>query len=133
MESAVLVDSNVFIDLLRQRRDPATELLSRSEIDDLATCGMVRLEVVRGLIHPKLRRAVEEFMSVMLNVITDNKLWEEATELAWKLDRQGRTIPTPDLVIAASALRIDAAVLTFDRHFDAVPGLRIYHTLEELG
>jgi predicted nucleic acid-binding protein len=42
-----------------------------------------------------------------------------------KLDRQGITIPGPDLVIAASALRLGAAVMTSDAHFNRIEGLRV--------
>jgi predicted nucleic acid-binding protein len=61
----------------------------------------------------------------MINVPCDNRLWKDATDLAWKLDRQGITIPGPDVVIAASALRLDAAVMTSDAHFSRIDGLRV--------
>ncbi len=41
-------------------------------------------------------------------------------------------MPAQDIIIAACAIRADAAVLTYDRHFDAIPGLRVVHSLEEL-
>ena len=64
-------------------------------------------------------------MDVMINVPSDNRLWSSATDLAWKLVRQGITIPGPDLVIAASALRLGAAVMTSDAHFSRIEGLRV--------
>ena len=42
-----------------------------------------------------------------------------------KLDRQGITLPGPDLVIAASAMRLGAAVMTSDEHFSRIDGLRV--------
>jgi predicted nucleic acid-binding protein len=132
MESAVLVDSCVFITLLKQRRDPAEELMEHLQLEDLVTCGMVRLEVVRGIAIPRVRRAMEGFFNVMRNVVTDNKLWEEATELACQLQRNGMNLPAQDILIAACALREDVAVLTYDKHFKAIPGLRLYGSLDEL-
>lgn len=41
------------------------------------------------------------------------------------MDRQGHMIPLTDIVIAACALEEGAAVLTNDRHFELVPGLRV--------
>jgi predicted nucleic acid-binding protein len=61
----------------------------------------------------------------MQYVVTDHSLWDKATELAWTLDREGRMIPAQDALIAACALRVDAAVHTFDRHFEWVPGLEV--------
>jgi predicted nucleic acid-binding protein len=132
MENVVLVDSCVLIGLLREGRDPAVELLQRSPATDLATCGMVRVEVIRGLVAPRLRRAVEGFMNVMRNVPTDNRLWEEATDLAWELDRKGMVLPAQDVVIACCARRIGAAVLTWDAHFGRIPNLRVLRSLEEM-
>ena len=131
MGNVVLVDSSVLIGLLREGRDPAAELLGRAPSTDLATCGMIRLEVVRGLTIPRVRRAVEGFMNVMRNVPTDNRLWEEAAAQAWELDRQGIVLPAQDILIACCARRIDAAVLTWDRHFSQIPNLRVLKAFED--
>ena len=132
MESPVLVDSCVFITLLKTRRDPGEELMGRLDLTDLATCGMVRLEVIRGLATPRARQRMDAFFDVMQNVTTDNSLWEEACELGWHVTRSGNNMPAQDLIIAACALRVKAAVLTYDRHFDAIPGLTVLHSLDEI-
>lgn len=125
MNQEVLIDSNVYIELLRSGRDPAAAIYARYESVDVVTCGMVQLEVLRGVKVLKHRHWLEETFALMMNVPTDNSLWNEAMELAWKLDRQGKTIPAQDLLIAACALRADAAIHTLDRHFLAVPGLTV--------
>lgn len=128
MDRDVLIDSNVYIDLMRAGRDPARAIYGRYESVDLVICGMVKLEVLRGVKVPKAKKRMEEMFSLMQWVETDFGLWESATTLAWQLDRQGTTLPGADLVIAAAALRADAAIHTFDRHFDAVPGLEVFRT-----
>ena len=132
MESPVLVDSSVFITLLKTRRDPGIELISRLDLTDLATCGMVRLEVIRGIGNPRARRKMDAFFDVMRNVITDDNLWGDVCELGWQVTRKGCNVPAKNLIIATCALRIGAVVLTYDRHFDAIPGLRVLHSLDEL-
>jgi predicted nucleic acid-binding protein len=132
MAGVALVDSSVFIRLLRDRLDPATELTRRARELDLATCGMVRLEVIRGIKHPKVRERIEGFMDVMNCVPTDNRVWDDAAELAWQLDRRGLTLPAPDILIAACARRIEASVLTFDGHFFDIPGLPVFAKLNDL-
>ncbi len=120
-----MVDTNVYIDLLRSNRD-AVDILYRWAGDrNLAVCGMIRLEVLRGVKSLKLLTRLTAFMDVMCNVPSTFNLWSEATDLAWKLDRQGITIPGPDVVIAASALRLGAAVMTSDAHFSRIEGLRV--------
>ena len=132
MESPVLVDSSIFITLLKTRRDPGRELLARMDLTDIATCGMVRLEVIRGLATRRARQRMDAFFNVMRNIPTDNELWEEACELGWQVTRKGHNMPAQDIIIAACALRARAAVLTYDGHFDAIPGLRVVHSLDEL-
>lgn len=125
MEKPVLVDSNVFIDLLRSGLDPAEELTRQISLTDLATCGMVRVEVLRGIKDPGIRTGVSRFLNVLQNVPTDNRLWDQTAELAWELDRQGWVIPAADVVIACAARRISAVVLTNDKHFARIPGLAV--------
>lgn len=125
MENDILVDSNVFIDLLKFGRDPSQVMGEWAGGSNLAMCGMVRLEVLRGIKSLKQLTKISAFMDVMVNVPSDNRLWVAATELAWKLDRMGLMIPGADVVIAASALRLDAAVLTSDAHFAQIDGLRV--------
>lgn len=123
--SNILVDSNVYIDLLRHRKDAAAVLHAWAGERELVVCGMVRLEVLRGIRSLRLRAALAAFMDVMLNVPCDGRLWQEATDLAWALDRRGTTIPGTDALIAASALRLHAAVLTSDSHFACIDKLEV--------
>lgn len=132
MESLVLVDSCIYITLSKRRLDPSVVILERLQLEDIVTCGMVRLEVIRGIALPKARTHMESFFDVMQNVPTDNKLWEEACELGWKVTRNGNNMPAQDIIIAACALRVGAAVLTHDGHFDHIPGLRVLHSFDEM-
>jgi predicted nucleic acid-binding protein len=121
MGSEALVDSCVYISLMRAGREPAAWL--GRHFEDLYTCGMVRLEVLRGQREPKSHDLLAEFFDVMCNVPSDNKIWEDAAELAWKMDRRGQRIPGTDALIAACALRAQVPILTEDKHFDFVPNL----------
>jgi predicted nucleic acid-binding protein len=127
MASEVLVDSSVYISLLKTGRDAVSTLYQWAEMEDrnLAVCGMVRLEVLRGVKIPKFHQAISALMDVMVNVPTDHRLWGEASHLAWTLDRKGVVIPGPDAVIAACALRLGATVMTSDAHFSSIEGLRV--------
>jgi predicted nucleic acid-binding protein len=127
MASEILVDSNVYIDLLRSGRDAVATLYDWAEERDrsFVICGMIRLEVLRGIKALKARQRVSALMDVMINVPSDHRLWKAATDLAWNMDRKGIVIPGPGLVIAASALRLGATVMTSDVQFSKVDGLRV--------
>jgi len=127
--SPVLADSSFYISLLRQGRDPLRALAEAAAVRDLAICGVVRCEVGRALKPHKLRRKFHSSWDVMINVPTDTRLWDEAEQTLWELDRRGAVIPLTDAVIACCARRIGAVVLTYHHHFSQIPGIRATHEL----
>ncbi len=122
--SPVLVDSSWYIGHMRAGRRPLWELQPIEFTRDIATCGIVRAEVARGIRDPAVLKKFQARWDVMLYVPTDDKLWLEAETLAWQLDRRGVVLPLTDIIIACCARRIGAVVLTFDTHFSHIPGIR---------
>lgn len=125
MDKPILVDTNVYIRLLRQNRDPAAAFFEHFDTVHLVTCGMIRLEVLRGIRHERTRDRLGRFMDTMQYVPTDPALWDEAALLAWRADRAGYVIPNTDAFIAACAIRRSAAILTHDIDFQRIPGLAV--------
>jgi predicted nucleic acid-binding protein len=89
----------------------------------LATCGAIRCEVGRGIREPAARKLLRRVWSSMLYIPTDNRLWEATEELLWQLDRKGTMVPVIDALIAESARRVGAVILTLDPHFQLIPGI----------
>ncbi len=109
---------------MKTGRDPMHELQTIAMVRDLATCGVVRSEVGRGIREPSLLRKFQARWDVMLYVPTDNALWEDVELTAWKLTRAGQNLPLTDIVIGCCARRIGAVVLTYDKHFSVIPGVK---------
>jgi predicted nucleic acid-binding protein len=130
MAGRALVDSSFFIGCLRAGGDPLEELAGHSDDWELLTCGVVQVEVLRGMKQKKAHQRMVNYMGCMLYVPTLNAVWERAAALAWDLDRLGRTMQVTDLLIASCALESDAAVLTFDSVFLNVPDLRTIRMLD---
>jgi len=125
METRVLIDSNVYIGFLRKGEDPIVKLEEKVSLLDVVCCGVVKAEVMRGIKSVRLRARLGHFFSITQMVGTSARLWDEVWQLAWKLDRQGSVLPLTDIIIASCALREGAAVMTSDRHFEQIPGLRV--------
>lgn len=125
MEPLVLIDSNVYIDFLNAGADPVREISRQLALDDIACCGVVKAEVLRGVKGPKQRDRLDEFFAVTQMLATPASLWDEVWQLAWKLDRQGKVLPLQDIVIGCCALRASASVMTHDKHFQEIDGLRV--------
>ena len=129
MAKLVLPDSNIYIDAVRTGIDPFQQFAGFLNDWEFATCGMIVLEVCRGLREPvRLQRFREQF-AVMVYLPASNAIWDQATQLGWSLDRQDQVIPATDLLIAATALKTGATVLTRDAHFHQIPGLRVIDRL----
>ena len=115
---------------MRAGQDPLRALALTAATRDLAICGVVRCEVGRALLPARVREKFAAAWNVMINVPTDNRLWGEVERTAWELDRKGRVLPLTDIVIACCAVRIGAVVLTHDKHFYEIPGLRVIEQLD---
>lgn len=125
----ILVDSTVYIDLLRQREDPRAALAQLLRAGGLGCCEIVRLEVLRGIIAPAFRIEMEEFFDLVPDLPLNAEVWRRALDLGWTLDRKGEVLPLTDLLIAACALQHGAALVSSDRHFTRIPGLKLWKNL----
>lgn len=121
----VLVDSSVYIDLLRRGADPISALAERFEPTEIVGCDVVRCEVLRGVIRPKAHEELATFFDLLVHVTMDHRAWHQTEELAWRLDRRGRIVPLTDLIIAVCAMQANAEVLTHDNHFRMIPSLAL--------
>ena len=121
----LLVDSSAYIDLMRAGGDPRQRLLPFLREGVLYNCGVVRAEVLRGMKSPKARDGMEAFFDIIPEVPSDARLWHYVAHLGWELGRKGKWPPVTDLVIAASALRVGARLVSLDAHFEDVPDLEI--------
>mgnify|MGYP000856100620 CR=1 FL=1 len=123
MSRTVLVDSSFYIEKLKKREDPLAYLATLGQSRDIAICGMVKAEVGRGLRNPKVLTWYQEAWSKMLYIDDGFKRWEATLALVWELDRKGIVLPLTDVHIAACAMHAGAVILTYDPHFQMIPGI----------
>ena len=67
---------------------------------------------------------MQRLFAAMIDIPLSNHLLEGATELAWRMDRDGFIASVPDLIIAQAAMQADATLITRDRAFARIPGLK---------
>lgn len=126
----VLVDSSYFIRMETQRRDPLAELTDLELDYDFAINGIVWAEVLRGRSDPHVRDRYEKAFTLTRLLHLSAAGWQRVARLAWDLDRRGEVIPLTDIVIGVTALEHGACVLTFDKHYQRIPGLVAVSELE---
>ncbi len=125
MATAALVDSSFFVRQQRHGMDVFAELRAWADHHELLTCGMVRLEVLRGLRSEPVLRRYTELFAALRDVPTTARTWEIATGIARTLERKGTPIPPQDSLIAAHALEAGAVLIALDFDFRRVPGLTV--------
>jgi predicted nucleic acid-binding protein len=125
----ILLDSSIFIGWTRRGINPLDLLHRQLHANELVSCGIVRCEVLRGTVKPKAQAELNALFDVIPEIPTTAKIWQQAAEIAWELDRKGSVLPLPDIIIAACALSEDATVITTDTHFTKIPKLKIRREL----
>jgi hypothetical protein len=119
-----LLDTSVAIDHLRGS-SPAVDLLSGliEAEESLLASEIVRFELLAG-VREKEVEALEQFFSALSWVPVGEEVARAAGSLAQRHRRAHGGIDDADYLIAATALLLDAELLTTNvRHFPMVAGL----------
>jgi predicted nucleic acid-binding protein len=121
----VIIDTSVWVDYLRGTQNAQTDAVDHLLDTGRATiCGAIEAELVAGLRNRAEREELSSLLEGCDYLDTARADWRRAGELAGQLRDRGWTIPLSDLIIAALALSHDQLLLTADRHFKHIPGLR---------
>lgn len=120
-----VLDTSVAIDHLRGL-DSAVTLL-RSLVDDdetIAASEVARFELLAG-VHDEEKDALEQFFSTLSWIPVDEEIARTAGLLAREHRKSYSGIDDADYLIAATALALDAELLTTNvRHFPMLEGVR---------
>ena len=125
----VLVDTSVWIDVLRRRS--RVRLEDEVDFDDIVTCLPVVQEVLQGIDEDRPFRAARDAMLALpiVEAPLGVAVVEEAVDLYRRARRAGLTVRSSvDCLIAACALRHGLTVLHRDRDY---PSLARVSTLAE--
>jgi predicted nucleic acid-binding protein len=115
-----LLDSSVAIDYLRGREEAFAAVAAAAE---LAASELTRFEVLAGL-RPGEEDATEDLFALPHWIPVDEGISRRAAALARTHRASHSGIEDADYLIAATALELDARLLTTNvRHFPMLPGL----------
>lgn len=129
----VVLDTNAY-GKFKAGEPGAVALLRRVPVVGL--CSIVLGELLSGFVVGSREAANREELRRFLGrprvrlLAVDEEVAEHYAAVYRSLKRSGQPIPTNDMWIAATALRHDLAVFTYDRHFRYVEGLLTGSALE---
>lgn len=120
--SLILIDSSVWIDYYRPRGPERLKRHVQEALEEnrVATIGLIAVEVLQGAPNVSSFAALrEDFLGFQWLELTQD-LWLEAAQLGNTLRHSGVSIPTTDIVIAATALHYKAILWHRDEDFTRV-------------
>lgn len=119
--SVTVLDTTVLIDVLRGNEAAVAWLSSH---DEVPVCSEVtRAEVLRG-VRSSERSATERLLNALRWIPVDERVSRRAGELG-RAHRRRHTLAVADLLIAATAMELDATLATANtKHFPMFPRLR---------
>jgi len=125
-KDGVIVDTSVLIDFLKgedQVFNAVTRLLEKKHI---AITGIIIAELLQGIKNTKEEQIIAELLTGIEIFEADTALWIKAGRLSASLRRKGINLPLTDVVIATLAIEHNFSVFTLDKHFEQIPGVKIY-------
>ena len=123
----LLLDTCAWVEYFKPRssslKQTVEELLLTEQV---CACGPVLYELSQGIQSEKERALLRNAFGALVYVEMNEALWFKAGELSALVKKQGKTIPLSDILIASLALEHDLTILTVDKHFEQIPGLKLY-------
>lgn len=125
----VLIDSDAYFFFIKGNTKIKQELEKANKVYlSVIVIGELLAAFKKGKKEEKNRQLLDRFISKKTVEIID--IGRETTEFyantKYILEKKGKPIPTNDLWIASQTLENGAVLLTFDKHFLKVAGLRIW-------
>lgn len=123
-----LLDTNIVSYFLRARSPAVRRNIERATLKTLAISVITQAEVLYGLERisaTALQRATaEDFFSKVSVLDWNPPAARSYAKLRTAQERKGRPLSTEDMLIAAQALAEDLTLVTHDRAFSFIDGLR---------
>ena len=107
----------------RQTRAQVREALDPLLLEgEVATCGIIDLELLYSATSPATYKALAEALRGMPRVVLDEATVELALQVQGKLAQrsQHRAVPLPDLLVAACAESAGLTVLHYDADYERI-------------
>ncbi|MBI5185789.1 MAG: PIN domain-containing protein [Nitrospinae bacterium] len=122
----VLADTSVWIEFFKNKSDAGKRLEGLISGGIVFVCGIVMFELLQGVKSETERAAIKSALSGLPHIEMSASLWEKSAQISASLKKDGLTIPLSDIFIAALAMEHNLAVFTLDKHFEKIPGVKIY-------
>lgn len=115
-----LPDTSVWVHYFRRPVRPRLQLRIQelTVSDSLATCDVVRLELLRGARDDDEFTRIDRLLNAARRLPTGDREWEEAIRLGYRLKRVGVAVSVTDLLVAVVAMTYNVILVHADDGFE---------------
>lgn len=110
----ILADTNVIIDFWNKPTEPARKIFDEN---DIATCGVIKAELLRGSNSEKQFSQIENALRDFSYLPFSESDWPSLAKQFITLKQNGLAVPFQDAMIAYLAIKNNCEVWTNDKHF----------------
>ncbi len=126
MIGELMLDTNAVSALVKGQASRLAALLDKQAFCiSVITEAELRFGLARRPVNPDLRRIVEQFLATAMVKPWDSNCAQRYALLRAELETRGTPLAPMDLLIAAHALTEGCTLVSADKAFAQVPGLRV--------
>jgi len=126
LKDNILADTSVWIEFFKARSATGDALEKLIKEHRVWTCGIVLFELIKGVKSEAEKTSILETLLSLEYIEMSPLLWKNAGEVAASLKKAGKNLPMSDIFIAALAIEHNLQIFTLDKHFEQIPGVKIY-------
>jgi tRNA(fMet)-specific endonuclease VapC len=129
-----LLDTNIVSDVMRNPDGPAETALRKNAGAEIGISLVVKGEIVFGLVrnaNAKGRKRFDALLEAIEVWPMQETLADVYGEVRAAMEQSGNRMDANDMWIAAHSLSLDAVLVTDDRVFSRVPGLKVENWLRD--
>ncbi len=126
--SRIFIDTNAYSEASRNNKNVQKQLQNAEEIFvSVVVVGELYFGFKKGASESRNLELLREFLNdPRVSIVkTNTAIADIYAQVKYTLEASGTPIPDNDIWIAAGAIETDSILLTFDKHFQDIKGLKI--------
>lgn len=129
MKQKIIVDTSVWIEYFKN--DPEiTKIIDEGLYKNtIYLVGIVMAELLQGAKSKEEMRALLKCIDAVPYLNCGMKDWTDAGCVSFSLRKSGITVPLSDIIIFSIAQNDNAIIFTKDKHFNLIPGVRLFQSI----
>lgn len=122
MSSKYLVDTSVWIEVLKKDGDPKVQEWMRAALlqEKVVITPVIKAEILSGALNEKQFARLKEELDSLVVLDKESAVWDKTAFLNFTLHRKGINIPLTDILIATWAIIYDCILVHQDKHYEMI-------------